>query len=508
VQHGQPEVAALVDVKAPLPQAVAAENRRRQPRPAGPQGQRGERERGRRSGRRGRSRRTAASRTGHAADAAAAAEPGEVPPAEEDSLDEVMQLSPDAPEILDGGDYDRLSTLGESALAQRSAAGPDGEDTDAAEDAGGGEAEAAEADSEIERMRSERARRRSARAEAGGGLPQSGEEPEPAEAGELPRGRVAILAHADRQSIIAAVLLAREVRQLEGIWIYPQSELMTFFRSVATDLPGRTPIYVVGFAAKPAREALQAAGLYRGRLAWFDHHEWPPEDLEAMRQAIGAPLAHLHPGTHSSLPAALAFCTWRSRLSSKLVDLVTGAFTQHDFEKWGHLWWWRLGQMSQQPGGPRRDDLALLLTGRPSELTEAAERAPAPPLPEEAAWAARRDFRLVRFGGLGMVVAEVPEHLDLHMAMRIAREPHGARISLARTAGEEIFVLAADEPAGQGRVDTAAMALHLSQKFDWVEALPDGDRVTRFRARGVVEQPGLLEELIAEIGMGRAILEG
>ncbi|MDD9827094.1 MAG: hypothetical protein OXU92_01740, partial [Deltaproteobacteria bacterium] len=457
---------------------------------------RGERERGRGRSRRGRGRRSAASR-GDAADSADsgspgagdASEAGDAQAAEEDSLDEVMQLSPDAPEILDPGDYDRLSTLGE--------------DADADADAGGDEPE-----SEIERMRSERARRRSARAEEGGGLPQDGEEPEPDAASELPRGRVAILAHADRQSIIAGVLLAREVRQLEGIWIYPQSELMTFFRSVATDLPGRTPIYVVGFAAKPAREALQAAALYQGRLAWFDHHEWPPEDLEAMRQAIGAPLAHLHPGTHSSLPAALAFCTWRSRLSSKLVDLVTGAFTQHDFEKWGHLWWSRLGEMSRQPGGPRRDELAPLLTGRPSELTEAAERAPAPPLPEEAAWAAQRDFRLVRFGGLGMVVAEVPEALDLHMAMRIAREPHGARISLARMEGEEIFVLAADEAAGQGRVETAAMALHLSQKFDWVEALPDADRVTRFRARGVVEQPGRLEELIAEIGMGRAILEG
>jgi hypothetical protein len=78
------------------------------------------------------------------------------------------------------------------------------------------------------------------------------------------------------------------VRLVEGLWIYPQSELMTFFRSVATDLREDVPIFVIGFTARPAREVIQTASLYRGRLIWFDHHSWPPEDVEALRVAIGA----------------------------------------------------------------------------------------------------------------------------------------------------------------------------------------------------------------------------
>ena len=105
-----------------------------------------------------------------------------------------------------------------------------------------------------------------------------------------------ILAHADRNSILAAILLARDVRQLEGIWIYPQSELMTFFRGVATDLRENTPIFVVGFSATPARDAIHAASLYRDRLVWFDHHVWPPEDLGGMNEAIGEAMLHVEAG--------------------------------------------------------------------------------------------------------------------------------------------------------------------------------------------------------------------
>jgi hypothetical protein len=87
------------------------------------------------------------------------------------------------------------------------------------------------------------------------------------------------VAHADRDSIAAAVLVARDLRMIDGFWVYPQQDLMTFFRGVATDLRPDTPIYVIGFTAKPTRDVLQAASLYAGRLTWLDHHEWPPEDL-------------------------------------------------------------------------------------------------------------------------------------------------------------------------------------------------------------------------------------
>ena len=98
--------------------------------------------------------------------------------------------------------------------------------------------------------------------------------PEPEVATEVvvekpkPRRRCAIVAHADRNSIMAAILLARDVRLVEGFWIYPQEDLMTFFRGVATDLRDDTPIWVVGFRAHPARDSLQAASLH-----------WEPDEL-------------------------------------------------------------------------------------------------------------------------------------------------------------------------------------------------------------------------------------
>ncbi|CAM9261875.1 unnamed protein product, partial [Discosporangium mesarthrocarpum] len=81
-----------------------------------------------------------------------------------------------------------------------------------------------------------------------------------------PRKRSAILVHADPDSLMAAILLARDIRQLDGLWVYPQEDLMTFFRSIATDLRDDTPIFVIGFSPKPSHDVIQAASLYRGRL--------------------------------------------------------------------------------------------------------------------------------------------------------------------------------------------------------------------------------------------------
>jgi hypothetical protein len=318
---------------------------------------------------------------------------------------------------------------------------------------------------------------------------------------------VAIVAHADRESIVAAVLLAREMRQLEGVWIYPQEDLMTFFRAVATDLREDTPIYLLGFAAKPARDVIQAANLYQGRLVWFDHHEWPPEDLGAMRAALGDSYAQVRPGSGSVLPLVLPHCGRRSRFSDKLVDLVTGRFSTHDFQRWGRLWWWRLGQLAAKKG-ERRADLELLIAGRPSDLSREAERCDVPPPPAEVAWAAGRDFRMVHFAGVAMVVAEVPAELDVYLALRIARERFGALLGLGRHEGEATFVLAAEDNAGRRPIDVAGMAEHLGEKFSWVEALPDDDHVARIRVKGLAGDPSRLEALIAEIGMGRSILEG
>lgn len=282
---------------------------------------------------------------------------------------------------------------------------------------------------------------------------------------------------------------------------------MTFFRSVATDLRETSPMYVVGFEPKPTRDAAQAASLARGRLVWFDHHDWPPEDRLAMAEAIGEEHLSLEPGAQSSLPAVIAWCTRRSRFSDKLVDLATGRFSHHDFQRWGRLWWWRLGELCGRPG-ERRSDLEPLLVGRPSDLAKEAARAETPPPPEELAWVQGRDFRLVHFGGLACVLADVPRELDLHLPMRIARERFQAPLSLARHEGGETFVLGADDATGKRAIDVGAMVDHLAEKFEWVEALPDADHVARFRVAQVEARPDRLDEVIAEIGMGRSILEG
>lgn len=394
---------------------------------------------------------------------------------DEDDEETLTPLSPEAPEFIEEPE-------------------PAYDDEDSEEE---GETEA---DPRLERLRREREARRRARLaklEA-----EAAEEPV-----KRPRRRAAFVALADRDAVGAAVLLARDLRLVEGIWVYPQSELMTFFRSVATDLHEETPIYLLGFTASPARETLQAAALYRDRLTWFDHHAWPPEDLEGLRAAIGAGSVHVDARLESSLPIVLSHCTRRSRFSDKLVDLLRGRFSQHDYERWGRLWWWRLGEIAAQPG-ERRGDLAALLAGRPSELAREAARAAAPPPPLELEYVASRDFRLVHFGGYGMVLVPVEEPLDLHLTARIARERYGTALSLASRPGDERLFLAADDVPGRPALDLGAMVDHLAGKFEWVEALSDADHVARFRVAELATRPERMEEIVAEIAMGRSVLEG
>lgn len=320
------------------------------------------------------------------------------------------------------------------------------------------------------------------------------------------RRRCAILVHADPDSLLAGVLLARDVRQLEGLWIYPQSELMTFFRSIATDLRDDMPIVVVGFSPSPARDVIQAASLYRGRLSWFDRHAWPPEDLLAMRNALGSEAIVGGEGIDSVLPLVLDTCTRRSRFSDKLVDLATGRFSQHDFERWGRLWRHRIGEIAKKTGDIR-GDIAPLLAGRPSDLAKEAAILAIPPAPPELEWVASRDFRLVHFGAHVMVVLEVDPPLDPTLCARIARERYDASLSLTRRTGEDSFTFAGDEITGRRALDYQAVAHHLVSKLEWVESRPEGDHVARFRIRDLGRHPERLEEVVAEIAMGRSQLE-
>ena len=321
-----------------------------------------------------------------------------------------------------------------------------------------------------------------------------------------PRRRAVIVACADRDSLLAAVLLARDIRLLEGLWIYPQDELMSFFREVATDLGDDVPIHVVGFVPSPAIDVLQAAGLYRDRISWYDHHDWPPEDDYALKQTLGDSAVHHTPGAGTSLPAVLRTCTRRSRFSDKLVDLATARFSQHDYERWGRLWWWRLEEAAGKRGDVR-SEVAAILTGRPSELTREAADIEAPSIPEEVAYVNGQDFRIVHFVGFGMAVMTAPAHLDPYLVGRISRERLETQLSLVRIEGTERFILSGEEPASKRMLDVCALIEHLGNKLAWVTDLPNDDHVARFQVRDLEANPSRLDEVIGEIAMGRSILE-
>ena len=323
----------------------------------------------------------------------------------------------------------------------------------------------------------------------------------------LPRKRAAIVVHADRGSLISGVMLARDLRQIEGFWVYRQEDLMTFFRGVATDLGNSTPIYLIGFTASPARDTLQAAALYRGRLAWFDCRDWPPEDLGEMRETLGSENVHVTPGAESCLSDVLKLRERRSRFSDKIVELATGRFSQHDYERWGRLWWHRLGEAAQRTG-ERRADIDALLVGRPSDLAKESERIPAPDVPPEVAFVSERDFRLVHFHGFTLVVVPTPPELDLHLTARIGRERYDAQVSVARFEGGDLIVLGADDSRSKHGLNLSSMLDHLASKHDWVQPLPGEDHVARLRIHDLADHPERFDELISEIAMGRSILEG
>jgi hypothetical protein len=332
-------------------------------------------------------------------------------------------------------------------------------------------------------------------------------EPQPEEPPKRRRRRSAIVAHADRDSVAAAVLLARDLRLVESFWVYPQAELMTFFRSVATDLGAETPIYVVGFEARPARDTIQAAALYSGRLSWYDHHDWPPEDLESLRNAIGAENVDVQPGCGSSIPAVLADRIRRSRFSDKLVELVTGRFSEHDYERWGRLWWHRLGEIAER-SGEQHSAIESLLAGRPSDLAKEAAEVETPPIPPEVSYASGRDFRVVHFAGHALVVVPVPMELDLQLTARVVRERLGAQISLAHREAGDLVVLSGEEARARHAFDMGGLVSHLASKHEWIEALRDEDHVARMRVHDFASRPERLDEVVAEVAMGRSMLEG
>jgi virulence-associated protein VagC len=196
----------------------------------------------------------------------------------------------------------------------------------------------------------------------------------------------------------------------------------------------------------------------------------------------------------------------RSRFSDKLVELITARFSLHDHERWGRVWWQRLGELAAKPGD-KRAAVEPLLVGRPSDLAHEATRAQATTLPAEVDYVAGRDFRVVHFGGYTLAIVPVPRDLDLHLTARVARERFSAQLSVAYHEGAELVVLTGEEGVGRRGLDLSRMVSHLASEHEWIEVLSDEDHVARMRVRELPSRPERLDEVIGEIAMGRSIFE-
>jgi len=130
-----------------------------------------------------------------------------------------------------------------------------------------------------------------------------------------------------------------------------------------------------------------------------------------------------------------------------------------------------------------------------------------PAFPPEVEYVSSRDFRIVHFGGYTLVVVPTPAELDEGLAARIARERYAAQMSLAFHEEQETVSLGADEGRGSRGFNLSALVDHLASKHDWIEALPDEDRVASLRVRGLFSVEGRLDEIVREIAMGRSLFE-
>jgi hypothetical protein len=80
-------------------------------------------------------------------------------------------------------------------------------------------------------------------------------------------------------------------------------------------------------------------------------------------------------------------------------------------------------------------------------------------------------------------------------------------LSLAYVETSNLLIFSGEETGGRRTLDFGALAEHLAEKLDWIQALPDDDHVARFCIDGLDAHPDRLDEVIGEIAMGRSILE-
>jgi len=315
------------------------------------------------------------------------------------------------------------------------------------------------------------------------------------------RSRAAIVVRDEPDSILAALVLARDRRTIVSFRVLPQEGLMDFFKGPATDLPDNVDVLVVGFTAQPRpKEVLDTAELFRGRLQWFDHHDWAIEDVERLRAALGRDSILIAEDAASPLAAVTEVTERRSRFTDKLVDLSARRMSEGDMQKWGYRVIQLIQRMAQNPG-EHRAEIVSVLAGKPTDLPSAVDV-----YGPETQWVEEHDPRIVHFGEYQLAVCQVPRNLDPGEVGRRVRLRTGARLSLAAREGDDLVVLASNDE--KRPLNVMSLLDAVGHELSFVRPKTGGDRVGRARLAELAEHPERIEELIGGIVRHRSILYG
>jgi hypothetical protein len=315
------------------------------------------------------------------------------------------------------------------------------------------------------------------------------------------RSRAAIVVRDEPDSILAALVLARDRRTIVSFRVLPQEALMDFFKGPATDLPDNVDLLVVGFTAQPRpKEVLDTAELFRGRLQWFDHHDWAIEDVERLRVALGRDSILIAEDAASPLVAVSEVTERRSRFTDKLVDLSARRMSEGDMQKWGYRVIQLIQRMAANPG-EHRAEIVSVLAGKPTDLPSAVDV-----YGPETQWVEEHDPRIVHFGEYQLAVCQVPRNLDPGEVGRRVRLRTGARLSLAAREGDDLVVLASNDE--KRPLNVMSLLDAVGDELSFVRPKTGGDRVGRARVEELDQRPERIEELIGGIVRHRSILYG
>ena len=315
------------------------------------------------------------------------------------------------------------------------------------------------------------------------------------------RQRAAILVRNEPESILAALVLARDRRTIVSFRVAPQEALMDFFKGPATDIADNVDVLVVGFTAQPRpNEVLATAELFRGRLQWFDHHDWAIEDVERLRAALGRDSILIAENAASPLAAVTQVTERRSRFTDKLVDLSARRLSEVDMQKWGYRVMSLITRMAATPG-EHRAEIISILAGKPTDLPSATDV-----YGGETRWVEENDPRIVHFGEYQLAVCQVPENLDPGEVGRRVRQRTGARLSLASRAGDDLVMLSCNDE--KRPLNVMSLLDAVGNDVATVHPKTGGDRVGRARVDGLAERPERIEDVIGGIVRHRSILYG